>query len=129
MRRYLADLFSGKGRVSAAARRMGFAAREWDVRNGVTGDLGRRKVLARLRHDILSGAVLAAVLAPPCQSFSIANNSSGPIRSKERPRGLANLPQYKRDKVERGNKLLDVTIKVIKWLTAARVPFALEQPL
>ena len=66
---------------------------------------------------------------PPCTTFSIANNSSGPIRSKEFPRGIPGIPARKQLKVDRGNELLDITIKIVSWLAAAKIPFVVEQPL
>lgn len=128
MRPFFADVFSGDGRGGRAAQRLGFYARFWDVRNGACQDLLDARVLGKLLWLIRHGHVLGMMLAPPCTSLSIANNSSGPIRSQESPRGLPNLPGYKARRVELGNRLLDATIAFIDELVAAGIPLILEQP-
>lgn len=72
--------------------------------------------------------MVGASLAPPCTSFSIANNSSCPIRNKKHPRGFPGIPYDKQLKVDAGNALLDVAIRIVEWLTMAGIPFLREQP-
>ena len=79
--RYVADLFSGSGGVAEACRAEGCAAREWDVLHGPCGDLTRKDNLRGLRQNAKSGRVSAAMLGPPCSSFSTARDSSGVIRT------------------------------------------------
>eukprot|EP00959_Pyramimonas_sp_CCMP1952_P279810 5850189-Pyramimonas_sp.AAC.1 len=65
-------------------------------------------------------------MAPPCASFSIAQNSPCPIRSKQCPRGLPRLPSDRRAKVRPGNLFLDVVIRVVQACVRARVPTCIE---
>ena len=125
---FFAELFSGAGRVAAAARRAGYCSREWEIKSGPAGDLLRRCVEAGLMASIRNGLVLAVMLGPPCTSFSVVQNVNVPLRSRERPRGLANLPEPQRVKVDLGNQFLDLTIRVIKMCVRLRVPFCLEHP-
>ena len=52
---YLADFFSGSGRLSRAARKAGFTAREFDIDNCPPADLTSPGELSLIRRDIMIG--------------------------------------------------------------------------
>ncbi|CAK8986803.1 Uncharacterized protein SCF082_LOCUS707, partial [Durusdinium trenchii] len=71
---YVADFFAGSGRVARAVRRAGFTCREWEILTGPDADLTRPAVLQSVKFDIDKGRIIAAMLAPPCSSFSVARD-------------------------------------------------------
>lgn len=125
---YVADLFSGVGGVAKAARALGFSAREWELLHGDNSDLTRPCVLYKLEQDIKNGKVLAAMLAPPCSSFSPARDRTCVIRSKEFPYGLANLSDKDAEKVRVGNLCFKSAFRIIRVLNKYNVPWILENP-
>lgn len=70
----------------------GFNAREWELLKGPDGDLTTPAVLQSVKYDIAKHRILAAMLAPPCSSFSVARDRTRVIRNKEYPWGLPGLP-------------------------------------
>ena len=128
MRPCLADVFAGSGRVGTSAESLGAMALTWELKRGEEHDLSKWHVEQDFHGRVARGEIAAASLAPPCQSFSIANNSSGPIRSTSRPRGLPGLPLHKELKVQQGNRLLRATIRMIHSLGKQGIPFSIEQP-
>ena len=129
MKPYFADLFAGSKRVARAAHSLGAEARTWELGDGPSNDLTCWEVESALHRDIEAGRVLGAAMAPPCKSFSIANNASGPIRSVRYPRGIPGLTGDRLARVREGNKTLNVTVRLIHSLGKHRVPFSLEQPI
>ena len=127
---YVADLFSGSGGASLACRRLGFATAEWDIRHGHQCDLTSRKVLRKLRLDIKSGKVLAAMLAPPCNSFSVARDRTKVIRTQDLPWGLPaeELTELELEKVKLGNACFKSCFSIIRWLNQYQIPWILENP-
>ena len=71
--RYVADFFSGCGGVARAVRRQGFQARERERLNGENFGLMRPCVLRHIEQEASQAKILAAMLAPPCGSFSGIN--------------------------------------------------------
>ena len=126
--RYFCDFFSGKGGVARAARALGFNAREWELLQGDNHDLTRRAVLSKIRFDIRNDTILAAMLAPPCSSFSIARDRTMVIRSRAYPWGLPGLPEHEQHKVEVGNRCFQSAFKIIRWLDQHAIPWILENP-
>ena len=127
---YVADLFSGNGGVAAACERLGFRSNEWDIRHGHHCDLTRRKVLRRLKVDIKQGKVLAAMLAPPCDSFSVARDRTKVIRTKVQPWGVDDslLTEKEKQKVSIGNACFASCFSLIRILNLYKVPWILENP-
>ena len=127
---YVADLFSGNGGVALACRKLGFATAEWDIRHGHQCDLTCRKVLRKLRLDIKSGRVLAAMLAPPCNSFSVARDRMKVIRTRDFPWGLpaGELTVSELEKVKLGNACFKSCFSIIRLLDRYRIPWILENP-
>ena len=125
---YLADLFGGSGIVSRQCRMLGVQSREWSGQCAA-GDLLKGGVQRRLREDIMKGKVVAACLAPPCGTFSVAVSRSCRLRSKEEPWGLAGLEDRLEEKVKHGNDLLRTAIRIMKWLLGRGTPFCFEHPV
>lgn len=126
--KFFCDFFSGKGGVAICARKLGFETREWEILHGCNGDLTSPAVLFKIKTDIKNGKVLAAMLAPPCSSFSPARDRTMVIRSREHPWGLPNLPPHEQKKIDVGNHCFLSTFKIIDWLDEAGVPWVLENP-
>ena len=75
--RYIGDFFSSSGGVSRQVRLMGFQAREWERLHGEHADLTRPYVLRKVEKDASRGKLMAAMLSPPCGSFSAINRFAG----------------------------------------------------
>ena len=129
---YFADLFSGVGGVAKAARRLGFSAREWELLHGENSDLTRLVtrpcVIYKFEQDIKHGKVLAAMLAPPCSSFSPARDRTCVVRTKDAPYGLDNLSPKDAEKVRIGNLCFKAAFRIIRVLNKYNVPWILENP-
>ena len=125
---YLADFFSGSGGVARAARAAGFKTREWEILHGPDYDLTRPAVLWKIREDIHKGRIFAAMLAPPCSSFSPARDRTRVIRSRSDPWGLSGLPPHELAKVRIGNQCFRAALKIIRWLDEHKIPWILENP-
>ena len=123
-----ADFFAGHGGVSRAARAAGFSAREWELLKGENHDLTRPVVLRKIQYDIKKGLIIAAMLAPPCSSFSPARDRTRVIRSRAFPWGIAGVPPHEVEKLEVGNACILAALKIIKTLDRHGVPWVLENP-
>ncbi|CAK0807139.1 unnamed protein product [Prorocentrum cordatum] len=71
---YMADLFSGSGKVARAVTRLGFSAKAWDIIHGPNHDITDPAVLRLLFSDVRDGKILAAMIALPCTSLTIARD-------------------------------------------------------
>ena len=127
---YLADFFAGCGRVSAAARRMGFTSREWELCRGEGHDLTRASVLKSIHRDISSKKIVAAMLATPCTSFSVARDRTRVIRTAVQPWGVDMTGASENDvkSLISGNATCWATIKILRALNAQRIPWIMENP-
>ena len=125
---YFADFFSGHGGVARSARALGFRSREWELLHGPSGDLTKPAVLSNIRTDISNRKIVAAMLAPPCSSFSPARDRTSVIRDKNHPWGLPNISIRDQEKVRLGNQCLRSSLRIIKWLDDMGVPWVLENP-
>ena len=127
---YVADLFAGVGGVAHQCRRLGYRAKEWEISRGVQFDLTRPMVLKAIRQDIDKQLVLAAMLAPPCSSFSVARDRTCVIRTRQHPWGLPShlLTTADKTRVENGNKCFLAALKIISWLDQHHIPWILENP-
>ena len=56
---------------------VGFQTRSWEIEVGAAHDLTDRRVLMKLRSDLQKHKVLAAMLAPPCGTFSVLEIGQG----------------------------------------------------
>ena len=79
--------------------------------------------------DIRAGKVLAAMLAPPCATFSVAHRTAWALRSREFPWGLPNISHSQRELLEPGNRTARACITIMKRLVFSSIPFILEQPV
>ena len=125
---YVADFFSGHGGVARAVRKLGFSTREWEIEHGTGSDLTRKPVLLKIRDDIFRGSVIAAMLAPPCTSFTRARDRTSIIRTSEQPWGLDGLDPVDAQKVHVGNRCMRSALRIIFWLERMKVPWILEHP-
>ena len=127
---YVADLFSGKGGVAAACEKLGFVARQWDIKYGHQCDLTNRKVLRALHLDVKNGKVLAVMMAPPCDSFSVARDRTKVIRTCSQPWGVSRalLTPAEQQKIAIGNACFRRCAALIRVLDAYSIPWVLENP-
>ena len=127
---YVADLFSGHGGVAKQCRQLGYITREWELARGIQFDLTKPAALRKLKQDINRCLVLAAMLAPPCSSFSVARDRTCVIRTKEHPWGLPKqfLSLVDQEKVRVGNNCFRAAIRIIRWLNEHSIPWILENP-
>ncbi|CAK0866856.1 unnamed protein product [Prorocentrum cordatum] len=117
---YLGDLFAGCRAVSRAAEAEGFRARSWDViYDAKWQDLLSPAVLRAIKADARAGRLVAATMAPPCQTFSLAHDRSRPVRSREKPWGFpaSELTPADAEAVELGLK--DSIVVGIHYYTAS----------
>ena len=107
-----------------------FAAKEWELERGRQFDLTHPAVLRRIRKDVEARLVLAAMLAPPCSSFSVAKDRTCVVRSKQFPWGLppSMLSVADQLRVQNGNKCFHAALKIIEWLDKLRILWILENP-
>jgi hypothetical protein len=126
--RYVADLFSGHGGVARAVRAAGFTAREWELLHGSHGDLTSPLVRKTIKEDCKRHRVIAAMLAPPCSSFSPARYRTSVIRSRKFPWGLPGIPDHEQVKVDIGNKCFLATFDLIRCFNQHGIPWILENP-
>ena len=125
---YVADFFAGHGGVSRAVRKVGFTCREWEILKGPEHDLTHPCVVSKILADVSKCKIIAAMLAPPCSSFSPARDRTRVIRSKEYPWGLPDLPLPEQDKVAVGNRCFRSALRIIKALDSHKIPWILENP-
>ena len=127
---YIADLFSGEGGVAAACERLGFSARQWDIRFGHRCDLTSEPVLRALKHDVKTGKAIAVMMAPPCDSFSVARDRTKVIRTALEPWGVSAklLTEVEQHKIQSGNACFSSCFALIRILDAHHVPWILENP-
>ena len=119
----MADLFAGTGGIAKAARTQFWPAREWDILHGPEGDLTNKVVLRHLIKDIKQGKVLAAVLGPPCASFSRALERSGRFRD-DHGIMLPNLTKKNEAKCLVGDLCMAASMKLCMALQKANVPWS-----
>ena len=127
---FVADLFSGCGGVALACERLGFVSKQWDIRLGHTCDLTSRSVVRKLKCSIRTGKVLAVMMAPPCNSFSVARDRTKVIRTREFPWGLPDcfLTASEQEKIQLGNACFRTCFSLIRMLDRFRIPWILENP-
>ena len=83
----------------------------------------------KLRRDILKRLVIAAMLAPPCTSFSIARCRTSVIRSAAEPWGIHSVSDPKDLKdLKVGNELAETCLEFMRLLFKSGIPFCVEHP-
>ena len=125
---YIADLFCGHGGVARALEKLGFACKSFDIINGQHQDLCSRKVKKQLKQDAQRGKLRAAMLGPPCTSFSVARDRTAVIRTQQFPWGLQNVSEKDREKLDIGNACMKAAIELISFFHKLGIPWILEHP-
>ena len=122
---YLADLFSGEGKVSASVRRLGFEAREVNSRLSPEYDLTRGQLRKHLHNDIEQGRKIAAMLDPPDESWAAARDRTSVIRNKQHPWGIPReqLGDRHFEKVQVGNSTMQAAIGTVDHLHRKRLMY------
>ena len=123
--RFFADLFSGKGGVATALRKLGFMTKEYESLRGV--DLCSKKTQLQLLADIRTGKIAGVMLATPCTTLSRARRKR--LRSLEQPWGVDGLNESELKQLKDGNACLRFSLRVIRLCLKKGVPFILENPL
>ena len=72
--------------------------------------------------------MLAATLAPPCTTFSVAQDRTSVIRTKDEPWGIHDLNAKDAEKVKAGNQRMRSALRVIHWLEKHQVAEVLLDP-
>jgi hypothetical protein len=107
---------------------MRIPAEEYEIQHGDHDDLTSARVRRALKNDARVGPLLAAMLALPCSSFSVARDCTCPIRSREYPWGLPKLSLTDRDKVKLGNLCLMAVLDTLRVFQKCKITWVLEQP-
>ena len=81
---------------------------------------------------IASGVVALVWLGTPCQSFTSARKDDGfgpmPLRDSSHPLGLPDLNSRDAQAVQLGNKLLKVSLRLMRVAAHHKVPCVMENP-
>lgn len=127
--RVLLDLYSGCGRVGAAARRWGFSSVSFEIQQRATDDLTKPAALLRVKKLVAAGRVAGAMIPLPCTSFSTARNRTSVIRSQSEPWGISRIMNDKESLTLReGNAIARATLKILRLLNKYKVPWIVENP-
>lgn len=108
----------------------GLCRKKWEISRGSEFDLTSRWVLKKIQKDINARLVIAAMLAPPCSSFSVARDRTAVIRTKAVRWGLPydQLSPTDYIKVQTGNRCFKAALQIVQWLDQLRIPWILENP-
>ena len=125
---YIGDFFSGSSSFARAGRKAGFSVREWDLlTGGNNADLTKEHVLRHIRQEISKGRLFAAMVAPPCSSWSMMNRSVS--RTHSDPWGVNGQPSpVAFEKVKVGNSCARAALRIIRDCNKFNLPWALEHP-
>ena len=129
------ELFAGVGGLTKAIVRLKLKVEEprdshdSAYRGKTKFDLTRQADVHAIAKLIKKGKVSWLHCAPPCATFSRARHGTGPrpVRSEERPEGLAEA-HARSWKVIEANKLVRVTVKLAKLAAKAGAFFSIENP-
>ena len=132
------EIFSGSGRLGAAAAAEGFFVLLWDITLGADYDLRVPAMRRRLLGWFSDGAADAAHAGIPCGSWSQARRGnpdlpSGvgwppPLRSDEHPFGKPDLAPLDQAKVHDGNILMRFTLRLLSPAERLGFPMLVENP-
>ena len=75
--KFFLEICSGSAGLSKALRRFGISSKQFDTKNGPSGDLLKLEVLQYIRRLIQSGQCLGVWFALPCGTLSRARRNSG----------------------------------------------------
>ena len=107
-------MFGGEAGVSRASKFLGVPAHTYEIERGPEFDLCKRANLRRLCRDARARRLIAAMLATPCTSWSLARNRTNVIRSRRYPWGIRNplkpLSDRDRASLKLGNATMRATL-------------------
>ena len=107
-------------------------AHTYEIERGPQFDLCKRANLRRLCRDARERRLIAAMLATPCTSWSMARNRTNVIRNRLEPWGIRfpAKPLSERDKasLDMGNRTMRATLELIRCFEQEGVPWCLENP-
>lgn len=134
--RYVLEFFSGCGRLSRARSSLGFVARAYDIDYNQKCDLldnhNLDTLLRWIQHH--GGSIALIWLGAPCTSWSRArkNGDGGPPPLREDDEhlvtGFPHLNVRDRRKVEEGNQLLEVSLRIIQLANQLQLRWVMENP-
>ena len=118
--------------MSGASKFFKVPAHTHEIERGPQFDLCKRENLRRLCRDARERRLIAAMLATPCTSFSLARNRTNVIRNRLEPWGIRfpAKPFSERDKasLEMGNRTMRATLVLIRCFEEVGIPWCLENP-
>ena len=123
---FLGDFFGGHGGVAKAAQRRNVRGRVWDIRRGSQFDLLKSSTQRTIVQEADARRLVGAMLAPPCNTFSIAQ--SGRLRTIHEPWGRSDLSDELQSKVILGNRLARRALRLARVFHARNIPWILEHP-
>ena len=125
-RGYFVDGFAGNLGITRGSFEAGLNARFFDTKYGEKYDLTLPRVYRTILNDISNGAVLAANLAPPCGTFSVAFDRGTAVRSAKIPWGFENLPQTLQQQVRTANQTMRIALRIFGHCLRNGIPGILE---
>ena len=102
------DICGGAGRAVAALRKLGFRSKIVNARYGALHGITNKSL-----SDLRQGRVLGRMLAPPCNTFSIAMKLFHMLRSRECPEGVAGLAPRFQSEVDLGNAFANAVLELL----------------
>ena len=109
-------------------RSLGFSAKEWEVLHGEQYDLTKPLVRAHIKADAQRGRLMAAMLAPPCTTFSIARDRTSVIRDRVYPWGRPDVSERDKQKLKIGNACMRAALDLVMFFHKCGIPWILEHP-
>ena len=105
--------------------RLGYQIVLWDVLLGDRYDLNIEANVRQLFRVCCNAHFVH--MAPPCNSFSIARRGNAP-RSKQFPMGKPGLGPKDQHRVDVGNRMLGICVKLVAALRHRRIACSVENP-
>ena len=88
----------------------------------------RPQVIRHIEQDAARKRIIAAMLAPPCGSFSAINRFSGRSRQDPWAAKFCHATEYMRLSVATGNRCMRAALQLIRIFEKHKVPWILEHP-
>ena len=124
------DLFAGSGVVSKYVVEFGGMALSCDLHRDKRQDLTHLCFYDYFASLILEGCVRSAMIAIPCNSFSLAQSRSGKaIRSKLEPWGVSSdLTESQHSTLRTGNNIVKHVLFLLHLFNHVGLPYIVENP-
>jgi hypothetical protein len=127
------EIFAGTARITSALLRRGLRAFPIDICLHQSHNLLDVHVEHRIIHLLESGRVQFLWLGMPCTSFSVARKNDGvgpgPLRDDDNLFGFKSLTGKNLQKVQDGNNLLRLSLRLLAVCEQHGIPYALENPM